>query len=74
MPMPVQMSTLGESVTEATITRWLKSEGDAVAIDELLLEVSTDKVDTEVGSPAAGVLVKIDAHEDDTVAVGNDLR
>ncbi|WP_308440761.1 biotin/lipoyl-containing protein, partial [Mycobacterium intracellulare] len=69
----VQMPTLGESVTEGTVTRWLKQEGDTVALDEPLLEVSTDKVDTEIPSPAAGVLTEILAHEDETVAVGSDL-
>src|SRR4051812_55285 len=69
----VQMPALGESVTEGTVTRWLKQEGDSVEVDEPLLEVSTDKVDTEIPSPAAGVLVKIIANEDDTVEVGGDL-
>ncbi|MBW8731068.1 MAG: 2-oxoglutarate dehydrogenase, E2 component, dihydrolipoamide succinyltransferase, partial [Terrabacter sp.] len=64
---------LGESVTEGTVTRWLKSEGDEVAVDEPLLEVSTDKVDTEIPSPAAGTLTKILVQEDDTVPVGADL-
>ncbi len=69
----VTMPALGESVTEGTITRWLKSEGDEVAVDEPLLEVSTDKVDTEIPSPAAGTLTKILVQEDDTVPVGADL-
>ncbi|WP_415822135.1 biotin/lipoyl-containing protein, partial [Mycobacterium senriense] len=73
MPITVQMPTLGESVTEGTVTRWLKQEGDTVALDEPLLEVSTDKVDTEIPSPAAGVLTEILAREDETVAVGSDL-
>ena len=60
MTFSVKMPALGESVTEGTVTRWLKSEGDRVAIDEPLLEVSTDKVDTEIPSPAAGVLQKIE--------------
>lgn len=64
---------MGESVTEGTVTRWLKQEGDTVQEDEPLLEVSTDKVDTEIPSPASGVLTKIVAHEDDTVAVGGEL-
>src|SRR5690606_41875784 len=55
----VAMPALGESVTEGTITRWLKKEGDTVEVDEPLLEVSTDKVDTEIPSPAAGVLQPI---------------
>ncbi|MBR7743187.1 2-oxoglutarate dehydrogenase, E2 component, dihydrolipoamide succinyltransferase [Phycicoccus sp. BSK3Z-2] len=69
----VTMPALGESVTEGTITRWLKSEGDEVAVDEPLLEVSTDKVDTEIPSPAAGTLTKILVQEDETVEVGADL-
>ncbi|MCF1765065.1 biotin/lipoyl-containing protein, partial [Corynebacterium argentoratense] len=70
MAFSVEMPELGESVTEGTITRWLKKVGDAVAADEPLLEVSTDKVDTEIPSPAAGVLLKILANEDETVDVG----
>ena len=54
MSFSVTMPALGESVTEGTVTRWLKNEGDVVAVDEPLLEVSTDKVDTEIPSPAAG--------------------
>ncbi len=73
MAITVQMPALGESVTEGTVTRWLKQEGDTVEVDEPLLEVSTDKVDTEIPSPAAGVLTKIIANEDDTVEVGGDL-
>src|SRR5690606_25228793 len=69
----VQMPALGESVTEGTVTRWLKNEGDRVEVDEPLLEVSTDKVDTEVPSPYAGVLEKILVQEDETVEVGTDL-
>ncbi|MFN8030636.1 MAG: 2-oxoglutarate dehydrogenase, E2 component, dihydrolipoamide succinyltransferase [Dermatophilaceae bacterium] len=69
----VTMPALGESVTEGTVTRWLKTEGDEVAVDEPLLEVSTDKVDTEIPSPAAGTLTKILVPEDETVAVGADL-
>src|SRR2546429_8125112 len=64
---------MGESVTEATITRWLKKEGDRVEVDEPLLEVSTDKVDTEIPSPAAGFLVSIKVGEDETVDVGAEL-
>ena len=66
----VAMPELGESVTEGTITQWLKSVGDTVEVDEPLLEVSTDKVDTEIPSPVAGTLVEILADEDDTVDVG----
>ncbi|WP_204802577.1 2-oxoglutarate dehydrogenase, E2 component, dihydrolipoamide succinyltransferase [Mycobacterium riyadhense] len=73
MAFSVQMPALGESVTEGTVTRWLKQEGDAVELDEPLVEVSTDKVDTEIPSPAAGVLTKIIAQEDDTVEVGGEL-
>ncbi len=73
MAFSVQMPALGESVTEGTVTRWLKQEGDTVELDEPLLEVSTDKVDTEIPSPAAGVLTKIVAHEDDTVEIGAEL-
>ena len=67
------MPALGESVTEGTVTRWLKSEGDQVALDEPLLEVSTDKVDTEIPSPAAGVLQKIVVSVDQVAAVGAEL-
>ncbi|NDK89631.1 pyruvate dehydrogenase complex dihydrolipoyllysine-residue acetyltransferase, partial [Gordonia desulfuricans] len=73
MAFSVQMPALGESVTEGTVTRWLKEEGDTVEVDEPLLEVSTDKVDTEIPSPAAGVLVKIVAQEDDVVEIGGEL-
>jgi len=69
----VKMPALGESVTEGTVTRWLKAEGDTVEVDEPLLEVSTDKVDTEVPSPVAGTVVKILVQEDETVEVGTDL-
>ena len=73
MTFSVTMPALGESVTEGTVTRWLKNEGDVVAVDEPLLEVSTDKVDTEIPSPAAGVLQKIVVGPDQTVAVGTEL-
>jgi pyruvate dehydrogenase E2 component (dihydrolipoamide acetyltransferase) len=73
MAFSVQMPALGESVTEGTVTRWLKQEGDTVERDEPLLEVSTDKVDTEIPAPASGVLEKIVAQEDDTVEVGGEL-
>ena len=66
----VTMPQLGESVTEGTITRWFKQPGDEVAEDEILLEVSTDKVDTEVPSPVAGTLQELRAEEGDTVDVG----
>jgi 2-oxoglutarate dehydrogenase E2 component (dihydrolipoamide succinyltransferase) len=73
MSISVTMPALGESVTEGTVTRWLKKEGDHVAVDEPLLEVSTDKVDTEIPSPVAGVLQKIVVQVDSTVAVGAEL-
>src|SRR6188508_1045196 len=73
MPVSVTMPRLGESVTEGTVTRWLKQEGERVEADEPLLEVSTDKVDTEIPSPASGVLTKIVVGEDETVAVGAEL-
>ena len=73
MTFSVTMPQLGESVTEGTVTRWLKQVGDSVAADEPLLEVSTDKVDTEIPSPAAGVLLAIRAQEDETVLVGSEL-
>src|SRR4051794_2561613 len=69
----VTMPALGESVTEGTVPRWLKNVGDRVEVDEPLLEVSTDKVDTEIPSPIAGTLQEILAEEDETVAVGADL-
>ena len=73
MTFSVTMPALGESVSEGTVTRWLKNEGDVVAIDEPLLEVSTDKVDTEIPSPVAGVLSKIVVAVDQTVLVGAEL-
>jgi len=73
MTFSVKMPALGESVTEGTVTRWLKAEGEQVALDEPLLEVSTDKVDTEIPSPAAGVLEKIVVSVDQTVPVGAEL-
>ncbi|MDQ4038826.1 MAG: 2-oxoglutarate dehydrogenase, E2 component, dihydrolipoamide succinyltransferase [Actinomycetota bacterium] len=73
MPTSVTMPQLGESVTEGTVTRWLKQEGDEVQADEPLLEVSTDKVDTEIPAPASGVLRKIMVAEDETVQVGAEL-
>ena len=73
MPVSVTLPALGESVTEGTVTRWLKQPGDTVAADEPLLEVSTDKVDTEIPSPAGGVLLEIKVAEDETVDVGTEL-
>jgi pyruvate dehydrogenase E2 component (dihydrolipoyllysine-residue acetyltransferase) len=73
MSVPVKMPQLGESVTEGTVTRWLKREGDHVFADEPLLEVSTDKVDTEIPSPISGILRGITVAEDETVAVGAEL-
>src|SRR3954471_14956276 len=73
MAISVTMPRLGESVSEGTVTRWLKQEGDRVEADEPLLEVSTDKVDTEIPSPAAGVLKAIKVGEDETVEVGSEL-
>ncbi len=67
------LPALGESVTEGTVTRWLKQVGDEVAVDEPLLEVSTDKVDTEIPSPVAGTLLEIKVGEDETVEVGAEL-
>ncbi|HEU4511585.1 MAG TPA: 2-oxoglutarate dehydrogenase, E2 component, dihydrolipoamide succinyltransferase [Nocardioidaceae bacterium] len=69
----VTLPALGESVTEGTVTRWLKQVGDDVAVDEPLLEVSTDKVDTEIPSPVAGKLLEIKVQEDETVEVGAEL-
>ncbi|BAS08535.1 dihydrolipoyllysine-residue acetyltransferase component of pyruvate dehydrogenase complex [Arthrobacter sp. Hiyo4] len=66
----VTLPALGESVTEGTVTRWLKAVGDTVAVDEPLLEVSTDKVDTEIPSPVAGTLQEIRVNEDETAEVG----
>jgi len=73
MATPVKLPELGESITEGTITRWLKQEGDRVEADEPLYEVSTDKVDTEVPAPVAGVLRAIKVQQDETVAVGTEL-
>ena len=70
MANSVEMPELGESVTEGTITQWLKSVGDTIEVDEPLLEVSTDKVDTEIPSPVAGTILEIKAEEDDTIEVG----
>ncbi|GGQ44274.1 2-oxoglutarate dehydrogenase, E2 component, dihydrolipoamide succinyltransferase [Streptomyces althioticus] len=73
MAVSVTLPALGESVTEGTVTRWLKAEGERVEADEPLLEVSTDKVDTEIPAPASGVLSSIKVAEDETVEVGAEL-
>ena len=73
MSVSVTMPQLGESVTEGTVTRWLKQVGDTVVADEPLLEISTDKVDTEIPAPASGVLLEIRALEDAVVQVGAEL-
>src|SRR5438552_16644057 len=73
MSVSVSMPQLGESVTEGTVTRWLKKEGERVGAAEPLLEVSTDKVATEIPSPVSGVLRGITVAEDETVAVGAEL-
>ncbi|MFJ5556002.1 2-oxoglutarate dehydrogenase, E2 component, dihydrolipoamide succinyltransferase [Streptomyces sp. NPDC093250] len=73
MAVSVTLPALGESVTEGTVTRWLKAEGERVEADEPLLEVSTDKVDTEIPAPASGVLTSIKVAEDETVEVGAEL-
>ena len=73
MSESVSLPALGESVTEGTVTRWLKKVGDRVEVDEPLLEVSTDKVDTEIPSPVAGVIEAILVQEDETVEVGTAL-
>ncbi|OYO21628.1 2-oxoglutarate dehydrogenase, E2 component, dihydrolipoamide succinyltransferase [Enemella dayhoffiae] len=73
MSTSVTLPALGESVTEGTVSRWLKQVGDRVEADEALLEVSTDKVDTEIPSPTAGVLLEIKVQEDETVEVGAEL-
>ncbi len=71
MTFSVKMPALGESVTEGTVTRWLKAEGDQVALDEPLLEVSTDKVDTEIPSPAAGEGISVSTLSVDTSRSGS---
>src|SRR3954454_13543599 len=70
MATEIRVPTLGESVTEATVGKWFKKAGDAVAVDEPLLELETDKVTVEVPSPAAGVLAEIAAKDGETVGVG----
>ena len=71
MAQEIKMPALGESVTEGTVTEWLKQVGDTVEVDEPIVEVSTDKVDSEVPSPYAGKIVKILVEEDETVEVGS---
>ncbi|MBH1933548.1 2-oxoglutarate dehydrogenase, E2 component, dihydrolipoamide succinyltransferase [Streptomyces sp. AV19] len=73
MAVSVTLPALGESVSEGTVTRWLKAEGERVEADEPLLEVSTDKVDTEIPAPASGILASIKVAEDETVEVGSEL-
>ncbi len=73
MSVSVKMPQLGESVTEGTITRWLKNVGDHVTADEPLVEISTDKVDTEIPSPVTGVILSLSAQEDDVIEVGGEL-
>ena len=73
MATSVTLPALGESVTEGTVTRWLKQPGEQVQADEPLLEVSTDKVDTEIPAPASGTLLEIKVAEDETVEVGTEL-
>ena len=73
MTTSVTLPALGESVTEGTVTRWLKQPGEQVQADEPLLEVSTDKVDTEIPAPASGTLLEIKVAEDETVEVGTEL-
>src|SRR5580692_7659366 len=70
MPIEVQMPQMGESVVEGTITKWLVKEGDTVTEDQSLVEISTDKVDTEIPSPSAGVISKLVASEGETLPVG----
>src|SRR5256884_6570852 len=73
MPTTVTMPQLGETVVEGTITKWLKSEGEEIGLDEPLFEISTDKVDTEVPSPVAGTVSQIKVQEGETVSVGTEL-
>src|SRR5215831_6498780 len=73
MPTSVSLPALGESVTTGTVTRWLKQVGDTVEVDEPLVEVSTDKVDTEIPSPVAGTVSEIVVAQDETVAIGATL-
>src|SRR5215217_6330054 len=71
MPTPVVMPQMGESIAEGTIVRWIKKVGDSIDRDEPLFEISTDKVDAEIPSPAAGVLTEIKVKEGETVAVNS---
>src|ERR671925_614207 len=73
MPTTVTMPQLGETVVEGTILKWLKQEGESIDVDEPLFEISTDKVDTEVPSPAGGTVSKILVPEGETVSVGTEL-
>ncbi len=73
MPTTVEMPQLGETVTEGTILSWAKAVGDTVALNEVLLEISTDKVDTEMPSPVAGILLEIIAQVGETVPVGGPI-
>ncbi|WP_326844907.1 biotin/lipoyl-containing protein, partial [Actinomyces provencensis] len=73
MATAVKMPALGESVTEGTVTTWLKKVGDTVEVDEPIVEVSTDKVDSEVPSPVAGTILEILVGEDETVEVGTEI-
>ena len=73
MATTVTMPQLGETVTEGTILRWAKNVGDSIQTDEVLVEISTDKVDTEVPSPAQGVVIELLVGEGETVAVGTPL-
>ncbi|HMT08712.1 MAG TPA: hypothetical protein PKA82_11965, partial [Pyrinomonadaceae bacterium] len=70
MSVDVVMPQMGESITEGTVSRWLKAVGDTIAKDEAILEISTDKVDAEVPSPGAGILLAINVPEGETVEVG----
>src|SRR6476619_4257020 len=70
MSVDVVMPQMGESITEGTVSKWLKKEGDRIEKDEAILEISTDKVDAEVPSPGAGILLKINTPEGETVEVG----
>ena len=71
MKQDMVMPKMGESITEGTIIRWMKQVGDAVEKDEIILEISTDKVDSEIPTPVAGKIVELLANEGDTVEVGN---
>src|SRR5690625_7979788 len=73
MSETITLPELGESVTEGTVTRWLKEVGDSVEVDEPIVEISTDKVDTEIPSPVAGTLLEIKVQEDEDIEVGDVL-